>query len=266
MTTFRSLLPFLLTVFLSLSLSCPAFAGAPVSRPGGAVSAPFGPGGLGFPVGKLATVLNYRYIEADSFRDKNGKVAGPFKMTKNVGIAKFRYGLAPGLDIRTATPLYDIELDFNDPARSDDHKGWLGDTTVILHKVIMNQDRNAPFSLALDAGLVLPTADGGSDNIDFIGNRAWGAGIGAGLTYFLDSHRLDQEISYYTFSEGKHDYRKPDRFRVNTAYAYAFNGFFEAGAESLFEWNDESEKRDTRQDDAKHEWYVGPRVRFSYKP
>lgn len=230
----------------------------------GGIGAAWGPAGEGFPVGKFAVLLNYTYAETDGLRLHDDELNDNVKLTKNVGVVKFRYGIAPGLDIRTATPIYDVKKEVRSTG-STDHFGWLGDTAVALHKVVMNQADKAPFSLAFDLGVVLPTADGGKDNNDYTGNQAWGAGAGVGLTYFLGANRFDQELYYYTFTEGKHDYQKPDMFRCLTGWAFAFNNAFDMGVESHLGWDGESEKYDREQNDAKWEWYVGPKVAFKHK-
>lgn len=236
----------------------------PAPKAFGGVGAAWGPAGEGMPVGKFAALLNYTYAETDGVRLHGDELNDNVELTKNVGVVKFRYGIAPGLDIRSATPIYDVKKEVRS-TNDTDHYGWLGDTAIALHKVVMNQANKDPFSLAFDLGIVLPTADGGKNNNDYTGNQAWGAGGGVGLTYFLGSNRFDQELYYYTFTEGKHDYRKPDMFRCLTGWAYAFNTTFDLGVESYVGWDGESEKYDREQSDAKWEWYIGPKVVFKHK-
>lgn len=236
----------------------------PAPKAFGGVGSAWGPAGEGFPTGKFAALLNYTYAETDGVRLHGDELHDNVKLTKNVGVVKFRYGIAPGLDIRTATPIYDIKKEVRS-TNNTDHFGWLGDTAVALHKVVMNQADNAPFSLAFDLGVVLPTADGGNNNNDYTGNQAWGGGGGVGLTYFLGSNRFDQELYYYTFTEGEHDYRKPDMFRCLTGWAYAFNNTFDMGVESHLGWDGESKRFDRNQNDARWEWYAGPKGVFKHK-
>jgi hypothetical protein len=255
----------LLISLLSVSPAVAADKGASLApKAFGGVGAAWGPAGQGCPVGKFAALLNYTYAETDGLRLHDDELNDKVKLTKNVGVVKFRYGIAPGLDIRTATPIYDVKKEVR--ATDDtDHSGWLCDTAVALHKVVMNQANDAPFSLAFDLGVILPTADGGKNNNDYTGNQAWGAGGGVGLTYFRGSNRFDQELYYYTFTEGEHDYRKPDMFRCLTGWAYAFNNTFDVGLESQLGWDGKSERFDQEQNDAKVEWYVGPKVVFKHQ-
>lgn len=256
----------ILTICLLLSLP-----GAPVrgaesdARPGGLVSASFGPAGLGLPVGKLVTTLHYKFMETDGVRYHRDELNDNGKLTKHIGIVKLRYGLAPGLDIRSSVTFYDIERKNRKTGETED-LGSVGDATLSLHAVLLDQSKGAPFNLAVDTAAVLPTASVSDKSVDSLGNRAWGAGFGLGLTRFMRSHRFDQELHYFTFTEGEHDYRNPDRLRCNTAWTWALNKYVDVGVESLFEWNGESERNNQRRDDSKREWYVGPKLSFKHQP
>lgn len=256
----------ILTICLLLSLPG-ASVGAAESdaRPGGLVAASFGPSGLGLPVGKLVTTLHYKFMETDGVRYHRDKLNDNGKLTKHIGIVKLRYGLAPGLDIRSSVTVYDIERKNRKTGETDD-LGSVGDATLSLHAVLLDQSKGAPFSLAVDTAAILPTASVSDKSVDSFGNRAWGAGFGLGLTRFLRSHRFDQELHYFTFTEGEHDYRNPDRLRCNTAWTFALNRYVDVGVESLFERNGESERGNQRRDDSKREWYVGPKLSFKHQP
>jgi len=232
--------------------------------PWGPVTATFGPAGMGFPTGKFAAVLNYRFIEAEGMYLNDDKISDAVEITKNVGVLKFRYGIAPGLDIRTATPFYNVDIE-KLASGTETTKDGVGDTSAILHKVLMNQRKGDALSVAFDLGAILPTATVDSNSIDFIGNQAWGVFTGVGLTYTKLSHRIDQEFNYAAFTEGQSDYQKPMRFRCNTTYAYAFNSTFDMGIESAFEWNDESKEYAEDMGDASKEWFAGPKVAMKLK-
>lgn len=230
----------------------------------GPVTASFGPAGMGFPVGKFAAVLNYRFIESEGMYLGNDKISDAVELTKNIGIVKFRYGIAPGLDIRTGTPLYNVEIK-NLALGTENTKDGVGDTTAILHKVVMDQKKGDALSVAFDLGVTFPTATVNSDSIDFIGSQAWGVLTGVGFSYTKNSHRIDQEFNFAAFTEAEHDYQKPMRFRCNTTYAYALDSTFDMGIESAFEWNDEAKQYGEEMDDAYREWFVGPKVAVKMK-
>lgn len=251
-----------LCTFASLSWAADT---APVPKPFGPTISAFGPAGTGFPAGKFAALINYQYSETDGVRKGSSEVNDSVKMSKNVGVVKFRYGIMEGLDVRTATPLYTIDKKNMVTGKQED-LGWIGDTAIALHKVLMSQAKGAPFDLAIDLGLVVPTTDVSSKSVDFVGNGAWGTGGAVGLTYSTGSHRLDQEIHVYTFMEGAHSYRKPMYIRSTSAWGYALNDYLDMGAESQFDWNGRSKKNGISQNDSKNEWYVGPKMAFKYKP
>jgi hypothetical protein len=234
------------------------------SIPWGPVSATSGSAGMGFPEGKLSASLNYRFIEADGMYLHDDKINDAVEVTKNIGIMKLRYGIVPGLDIRTCTPFYNVSVE-KMSLGTEITKDGIGDSMAVLHKVIMNQRKGDALNVALDLGAVLPTATVDSNTLDFTGNQAWGVFTGVGFTYTKVFHRIDQEFNYAAFSEGEHDYQKPMRFRCNTTYAYALNSMFDMGVESSFEWNDESKEYGEEMGDSYNEWFAGPKIAMKFK-
>ncbi len=233
-------------------------------RPWGSVSSTFGPCGMGFPQYKLAVGGNLVYGTSDNVRRHSEKGSSDTKVTQFSQALKFRYGILPGLDVRTATPFYSIHIDNSNKADRTNY--GMGDTAVVFHQVLLNQGAGSAFNLAVDLGGVVPTASVGEHSVNGIGNDAWGAIAGIGATYFLGSNRFDTEVNVATFTEGAKEYQKGDRFRWNLGYAYAINELWDIGAESTYERNDETELRGQRQNDASEEWYVGPKVMFKYSP
>jgi hypothetical protein len=228
------------------------------------VSATSGSAVMGLGEGQFAATINYRFIEADGMYLHDDKINDSVEVTKNIGFLKLRYGIVPGLDIRTCTPFYNVSVE-KTALGTETIKDGIGDSTAILHKVIMNQRKGDVLNVALDLGAVIPTATVDSDSIDFIGNRAWGVFTGVGLTYTKMNHRLDQEFNFAAFTEAEHDYQKPMRFRCNTTYAYAFNSTFDMGIESGFEWDDESKEYGEDMGDSYKEWFAGPKIAMKLK-
>jgi len=241
-------------------------ASAQVPRPAAPISAPFGPCGEGFPVGRAATILNYLHSESDGVRLGGNEINDNIENSKNMYTIKLRYGIAPGWDIRSTTPLYEIETK-NKITNQTTNKRGIGDTPIALHRVLFDQSKGDPLYIAFDWAIVLPTAHVDSSSLDAIGNRAWGIGAGLGLTWYFagSSQRLDQELSYISFAEGARNFEKPDSFRANTSYAYAINEYVDIGVESLFEYNPPSHTNGISNQDRKHEWYAGPKVMFKHK-
>lgn len=236
----------------------------PAPRPWAPMGANFGPSGSSMPAGVFAVGGNFMYGESDHVRRYSDQLNDNTKTDKALGVFKTRYGILPNLDIRTATPIYNIN--FDNQVASDKSYSGVGDTTVLLHSQILNQDKGAPFCLAVDYGGIVPTASVSGHSVNGIGNDAWGVMGGAGITYYLDSHRFDIEANYAAFTEGAHDYTKGDRIRFNQSYAYAISKMWDVGMESCYEWNGASELHGVDMKDSSEEWYVGPKVVLKYQP
>ncbi|MEZ7196309.1 transporter [Pseudodesulfovibrio karagichevae] len=230
----------------------------------GGVGSTFGPCGLGVPAGLLAVGGNVVFAKSNGVWESDSRVNGKVKTTKLNEIFKTRYGLMKGLDIRTATPIYNVHMDKTNAANRDVY--GIGDTCVLLHKTLLSQKAGAPLSVGMDFGGIVPTASVSEHSSDFVGNDAWGVMGGLGGTYFLGANRFDSEVNYATFTEGAHDYRKGNRLRWNLGYAYALSDLWDLGAESSWEMSDESAIEGVGQRDAYVEWYAGPKVVFKYKP
>ena len=114
----------------------------------GGISSRFGPGGTGFPVGYLAPVLNFIYAKSEALRLGTDEFNDDVETVSRMWMAKFRYGIAKGLDIRTVTPIYDVSIKDGQSNNKTKMNG-IGDTTLALHKVVMNQREGSPFSFAL---------------------------------------------------------------------------------------------------------------------
>lgn len=230
----------------------------------GPASATFGPSGLNIPAGKFAIGGNIVFSDSNGVWRNSKRVNGNVKGTKFNQVIKMRYGIWDGLDVRAATPIYNVHLDKT--TGSDKDVYGVGDTTVLFHQRLLSQKKGDPFSLAFDAGFVLPTGTVSEHSSDAAGNAAWGLMGGIGATYFLYSNRFDTEVNYATFAEGGHNYQKGNRLRWNAAYAYAINDNWDVGLESSLEIYDESERNGVMQDDSSLEWYAGPKVAYKYKP
>ncbi|MFW5488695.1 MAG: transporter [Desulfovibrio sp.] len=230
----------------------------------GPSSATFGPCGISIPAGKFGIGGNIVFGEGDGARQYSKRLNGDVKSTKFNEVLKLRYGILDTLDIRLATPFYNVHLN---RSNAPDHDVYgVGDTTVVLHQRLLNQGGGDPLSLALDYGVTFPTGSVSAHSSDAAGNAAWGGVVGIGATYFLYANRFDTEVNYAMFTEGGHDLQKGNRFRWNLGYAYALSNLVDLGIESTMEANDNSKRGGVRQQDASLEWYAGPKVAFKYKP
>lgn len=224
----------------------------------------FGPCGSGMPPGALTVIGHVLHGAGDGLRRHDSRLNDSVDSSKINEVIKLRYGITPGLDIRTSTPVYNVDLDRRTGPGRDIY--GVGDTNVILHKVLFRQGDGAPLSLGLEAGLIVPTATVGQHSSDPTGNACWGGMAGLGLTWLYAGHRVDTEVNYAMFTEGAKDYRKGNRFRWNLAYAFAMSAFWDMGAESLLEMSEQSAYRDQGSDDSYVEWYIGPKIVFKYSP
>lgn len=265
----RRALFMLCALFLALT-AVPAFAAdeaakqSPVPRPWTPLTANFGPGGTGLPVGLFTVTDNILGSDGAGTR-KYGKLVNSTVDTERfLNVIKLRYGIADGLDIRTATPVYNIHIDQH--KTSDRTNYGVGDSTVQLRKVLLNQDKGDPLFLAFDLGVILPTASVGPHSVNPIGNAAWGGVVGLGASYFLGSSRFDAEVNYAGFTEGAKDYEKGGRIRANIGYAYALSHQWDIGVEGAYEANAQSRLKDVKQRDMSSEFYAGPKVVYKYKP
>lgn len=247
-----------------LCLGTTAYAGESHPVAWGPASATFGPCGISLPAGKLAVGGNIVFGESDGVRHYSKRRNGKIKSTKFNEVFKLRYGIWDGLDIRMATPIYNVHLD---KSAAPDYKVYgVGDTTVLFHQRLLNQRAGDPLSVGVDFGAVFPTGTVSDHSSDMAGNAAWGGMAGIGATYFLYANRFDTEVNYAMFTKGGHDYQKGNRLRWNASYAYAFSQYVDLGIESSLEAYDNSEKNRICQQDASLEWYVGPKLAFKYKP
>ena len=235
---------------------------APAPKPAGAVGLSHGPGGMGFPVGKFAAVMNYRYSVKDQwYKDSSTEDGADIKQIIHMPCLKTRYGIAKGWDVRTATPFLDMTVDREDIGLDDKWVGGLADTTAILRYQILSQKAGAPLNLAADLGVVVPTGEIGDNNP---GTGAWGALFGFGATYMTGSHRIEGDTSYTVYSEGKAETTKGDRLRINTHYAYAINSLLDLGVEAYYEWTQEDEQYGQDLANDAKSLYVGPKFNLKF--
>ncbi len=233
-------------------------ASAPV--PSGAVGVNHGPGGMGFPVGKFCAVAQYRYADKDQWRLNTSEESGPDKeVASHTLVFKTRYGIAKGWDVRTATPFVMNTIETG--GQNDAWSGGLGDTTVFLRHQFASQKDGAPLNLALDLGALVPTGEVGENNI---GTGSWGGLVGAGATWMIGSHRLEADLSYLVYAEGRKDVTKGDRLRVNGHYAYALNSRLDLGLEAYYEWTQADEADGVNLENDVKTLFAGPKFNLKF--
>lgn len=227
----------------------------------GPVAVNSGPGGMGFPTGKLAAVLNYRYADKDNWYHHTSDCDGADRENRShTWVAKFRYGIADGWDVRTATPYVAAEL-----LADGDHSayiGGVGDTLVQIRNQFASQKKGDLFNMAWDLGVLLPTGEVGEKKI---GGAAWGGVVGIGATYLNGRHRIEGDMNYLVTAEGTHDTTKGARFRLNGHYAYAVSELLDLGIESNYEWTQEGRCDGNSLDNDMKTLYFGPKFNLKFK-
>ena len=223
------------------------------------------PGGETFPAG-LTAIMNhfslahykpYKHSSPYTMRAPNGMKVGPEDADQFVNVFKIRYGITDRWEIRTATPY--INLDINNHATDGSWKGGLGDTTLMLRYGLVKRSEDSPFSVALDAGVVLPTGKVG-DKDKYLATNAFAMILGGGASWIACDQRVDFDARYSWYAEGAHDIKPGDFALFHGHYAYALSRNFDVGVEAYYRVEQESEINGTGQGDAFSEAYAGPKI------
>jgi hypothetical protein len=196
------------------------------------LSANFGPAGTGIKPGLFTVTDNFMFGESSDVRKYGHHLNDSVETERTLNVIKFRYGIMDGLDIRTATPIYNIHLD---RANGSDQTNYgYGDTTVQLRKILLNQDKGDPLYLALDMGVVLPTGSVGRYTVNAI--AAVPGGWWPALeppTSWIQSVR--HGVQYASFPEGVQEFSEMRPHRWNSAYTMPSTCSGTMGAEALYE-------------------------------
>lgn len=159
------------------------------------------PGGETFPAG-LTAIMNhfslahykpYKHSSPYTMRAPGGMKVGPEDADQFVNVFKIRYGITDRWEVRTATPY--INLDINNHAADGSWKGGLGDTTLMLRYGLVKRSEDSPFSVALDAGVVLPTGKVG-DKDKYLATNAFAMIFGGGASWVDCDQRVDFDARY----------------------------------------------------------------------
>ena len=213
------------------------------------------PGGETFPAG-LVAIMNhfslahykpYKHSSPYTMRAPNGMKVGPEDADQFVNVFKIRYGITDRWEIRTATPY--INLDINNHATDGSWKGGLGDTTMMLRYGLVKRTEDSPFSVALDAGVVLPTGKVG-DKDKYLATNAFAMILGGGASWIDCDQRVDFDARYSWYAEGAHDIKPGDFALFHGHYAYALSRNFDVGVEAYYRVEQESEINGVGQGDA----------------
>lgn len=228
------------------------------------------PGGETFPQG-FAALMNhvslghYRPYKGSSphtmrVRTPAGEMkVGPKSAEQFVNVFKIRYGITDRWEVRTATPF--INLDLKNHNADGGWKGGWGDTTLMLRYGLKKRTEDSPFSLALDAGVTLPTGEAG-DKDKYLATNAFSVILGGGVSWVDHNQRLDFDGRYAAYTEGAHGIKPGDFALFHGHYALALSRNFDIGAEAYYRTEQQSSVYGKDQGDAFSEAYIGPKIQI----
>lgn len=204
--------------------------------------------GIVLPKGKVTASVKYRYVHKDSLYDgsdeKHGNYGGKYDRVNQGLQFTAKAGLFEDFEARVMVPFWDKELKRkagNPPTSTGtDSVSGLGDVVVMGRYALMSQRKGDWMSVALGAGLKLPTGDADHEN-DFpfsnahkylgpggqLGTGSWDPKFELGLTKFIDRSRFDMHFMYTIPGDGAHGSRKGKQFKYNFGYGYALNKYFD---------------------------------------
>lgn len=264
-----------LILFLVLLLLCAAapvagqaqgpIMGAPADEPAQLdqlpdtkVPKPVGPvnmsTGTVLPKGKAAVGLKAIFFEKNTLYDgaekKDGRYNGKYERGQRTYQASFRYGLMDDFDMRVMVPY--LERTVTRRARTgtkredtykDDNTG-IGDIVTMGRYALWSQRAGDPLSVAVGAGVKMPTGSSGKENQEpfnaskpymgpgfQLGTGSWDPKAELGLTRMFGRHRLDSHFMYTWGFEGDHGLQKGDQFNYNLGWGYALTSLLDVELE-----------------------------------
>ncbi len=228
------------------------------------------PGGETFPAGLVALMNHvslahykpYRHSSPHTMRvntPAGSRTVGPGSAEQFVDVFKIRHGITDRFEIRTATPF--IDLDIKNHNAPGDWKGGVGDTTLMVRYGLKKRNPDSPFSIALDAGLTLPTGEVG-DKDKYLASNAFSLILGGGISWVAYNQRVDFDGRHAVYAEGAHDITPGDFTLFHGHYAYALSRNFDVGVEAYWRIEQESEVNGVGQNDAFSEAYIGPKIQI----
>ena len=229
------------------------------------------PGGETLPAHLFAVMNHFSLAEYKPYRGSSpytmrvpagpakGMKVGPKDADQFVNVFKLRYGITDRLEIRTATPF--IDLNINNHNADGSWKGGWGDTTTMLRYGIKKRSEDSPFSVALDLGVTLPTGKVG-DKDKYLATNAFSVIAGGGFSWVDHNQRVDMDGRYAAYTEGAHNIKPGDFALFHIHYAWALSHYFDIGAEAYYRIEQQSEIDGKGQQNGFQEIYAGPKIQF----
>lgn len=268
MNVSRSL--FVLALLALVSLAGTAAAQGPVmgrsaNEPGGVsdlpdtkVPKPVGPvnmsTGLVFPPGKAAVGLKAVFMDKDNLYDgaekKDGTYNGKFDRTQRTYQLSVRYGVVEDFDMRLMIPYRNSAVQRRSGAGTarertyDDDTMGLGDMVLMGRYALWSQRDGDPLSVAVGAGVKMPTGDADkrnrapfSNTCEYmgpgfqLGTGSWDPKLELGATKMFGRHRVDAHTMYTFGREGDHGLRRGDQFKYDLGWSCALTSLLDVEME-----------------------------------
>ncbi|MCL1939741.1 MAG: transporter [Desulfovibrionaceae bacterium] len=261
----------LFLVFASVAMADTPQKQKPENRIPGPMVLPLArPGGETLPAGLFALMNHfsvahytpYKHSSPHTMRVKTpaGEMkVGPKSAEQFVSVFKIRYGITDRWEFSTATPFVDLQLKNHNAHGA--WKGGLGDTTLMLRYGLKKRTENSPFSVALDAGVTLPTGEVG-DKDKYLATNAFSVLFGAGVSWVDHNQRVDLDGRYAAYAEGAHGIRPGDFTLFHAHYAWALSRNFDIGAEAYYRIEQQSYVHGRGRGDGFSEAYAGPKIQI----
>lgn len=218
------------------------------SKPVGAVNSS---NGSVYDVGTYGIIFKYITFDQDELYDGDNKISfipprrkgeKPGKKTYEKDFRKYnlilRTGIWENFDARLIIPYFDKRLkrqSFN--ASFSDSNSGIGDLTLLSRYRVFSQKKKDPFNLAVGFGLQMPT--GATDEQDSSGKTpgyiqpgggSWNPVFEVGAHKVMGPHWFASSFMYKITTEGElgdKDFERPDVFKYDFSYGYAFSRHFD---------------------------------------
>ncbi len=242
--------------------------------------------------GQWGIILKTKYFKKDRIYAGNDQISKYTGKPQGVGVQKqerfltkacFRYGVAPGMDLRLVVPYWQKDMVRGKKVAgvvnsySSSNNG-LGDLVFMGRYRLMSQKSGSSFNLALGGGVKMPTGD--SDEEDNLADGCFGSGFQCGsgswdpkleiaMNQMRKNWRWDATCMYTLATEGDHDFEFGDKFQYNFGSSIAVGKHFDLQLEYNGCWQGKNtSKGDHVANSGGHLGYITPgfHIRFSRKP
>lgn len=202
--------------------------------------------GTVFKPGKAAVSFKAILVDKENLYDgddkKSGRYNGKIDRSQGTYQACVRYGVMEDFDVRVVIPYRDSFVrrragtgGRNEKTYTDTEMG-LGDVVAMGRYALWSQRDGDPLSVAVGAGVKMPTGDTNKKNrapfnrtCEYMGpgfqngTGSWDPKFELGATKMMGRNRFDFHTMYTWGREGDHGLRRGDQFKVDLGWALALS-------------------------------------------